>query len=122
MWLRIKKIEKTFHNEFYDIEVNHEDHSFRTPHFSVSNSETAKWDEGNIESLLTSILQCVPDEPDTTVVFESTAKGIGGEYYDRFWGARYRIWIKKLDENGQPFISVEINENAPPDITGTRPR
>lgn len=78
-------------------------------------SETAKWDEGNIESLLTSILQCVPDEPDTTVVFESTAKGIGGEYYDRFWGARYRIWIKKLDENGQPYISVEINENAPPD-------
>ena len=78
-------------------------------------SETAKWDEGNIESLLTSILQTVPDEPDTTVVFESTAKGIGGEYYDRFWGARFRIWISKLDEHGQPVIEVKINENAPAD-------
>jgi hypothetical protein len=78
-------------------------------------SETAKWDEGNIESLLTSILQCVPDEPDTAVVHESTAKGIGGEYYDRFWGARFRIWISKLDEDGQPVITTEINANAPAD-------
>lgn len=78
-------------------------------------SETAKWDEGNIESLLTSILQCVPDEPDTAVVFESTAKGIGGEYYDRFWGARYRIWIKRLDDSGKPVIETEINSNVSED-------
>lgn len=76
-------------------------------------SETSKWDAGNIESLLTSVLQCVPDEPDTAVVFESTAKGIGGEYYDRFWSARYRVWIKRLDENGKPVTDTEINPNAP---------
>jgi hypothetical protein len=115
VWLRIKKIEKTHHDEFYDIEVDHEDHSFRTPHFAVSNSEVSKWDPSTIESLLTSILQTVPDEPDTAVVFESTAKGIGGEYYDRFWDARYRIWIKKLDENGNPVIEEEVNTNTPED-------
>lgn len=115
VWLKIKKIEKTSHQEFYDIEVDHEDHSFRTPHFSVSNSEVSKWDQATIDSLLTSILQTVPDDPDTAVVFESTAKGIGGEYYDRFWDARYRIWIKKLDENGKPVIHEEVNTNAPED-------
>lgn len=82
-------------------------------------SEVSKWDQGTIDSLLTSILQTVPDEPDTWIVYESTAKGIGGVYYDKFWGARYRIWVKKLDENGNPVIEESINANAPEDDVHT---
>lgn len=60
-------------------------------------SETSKWAQHNIKSLLTSLLQCIPDKEGTEIVFESTAKGIGGEFYDRFWGSRFRVFIKKLD-------------------------
>lgn len=96
VWLKIKKIEKSFCEEVYDFEVDHEDHSYRTPSFAVSNSELAKWPEETIDSLLTAILQCIPDDLGTEVVFESTAKGVGGEFYDRFWKARYRVWVKKM--------------------------
>lgn len=75
-------------------------------------SESAKWPAETTESLLTSLLQCIPDDPGTEVVFESTAKGVGGEFYDRFWDARYRIWIKRLDENGNPVIEETVNESA----------
>lgn len=78
-------------------------------------SETAKWGAETTKSLLTSLLQTVPDEDDTCVVFESTAKGIGGEFYDRFWGARFRIWIKKLDANGEPVIEETVNQTADED-------
>lgn len=78
-------------------------------------SELAKWPEGNTESLLTSILQCVPDELGTEVAMESTAKGIGGLFYDYFWGARYRLFVSKLDVDGQAVIVEEVNENAPED-------
>jgi len=78
-------------------------------------SETAKWPFETTESLLTSILQCVPDDDESEVVFESTAKGIGGAFYDRFWGARYRVWITKLDEKGNPVITEEVNTTAEAD-------
>lgn len=45
-------------------------------------SEVAFWD--NAETLMTGLLQCVPDASDTMVFIESTANGIGGWFYD-FW-------------------------------------
>jgi hypothetical protein len=78
-------------------------------------SEVAKWAPHNTHDLLTSIMPCIPDDPDTAVVFESTAKGIGGEFYDRFWDAKYRIWVSKLDNDGNPVISESINEKASED-------
>lgn len=74
-------------------------------------SEVAKWPGDNVESLLTSILQCVPDDPESEVVFESTAKGIGGEFYRRFWNSRYRIWIRRLVD-GEPEIEETVNDAA----------
>jgi hypothetical protein len=74
-------------------------------------SETSKWAAHNTSSLLTSVMQCVPDEPGTEIVFESTAKGIGGEFYDRFWNAKYRIWVARM-EDGKPVIEETINEKA----------
>ncbi|HAR46286.1 MAG TPA: hypothetical protein DCS05_09000 [Nitrospiraceae bacterium] len=60
-------------------------------------SEVSKWPEETVKDLITSVLQCVPDDPDTEVIFESTAKGIGGEYFDRFWGARFRVKVVKMN-------------------------
>ena len=36
----------------------------------------------NAQNTMTALLQCVPDEPNTLVVLESTANGIGGYFYD----------------------------------------
>ena len=76
-------------------------------------SEMAKYPAHTVSELLTSILQCVPDDPDTTVVMESTAKGMGGEFYMRFWSARYRYEVY-LDANGKPAFKCTINESADP--------
>ena len=43
-------------------------------------SELSKWPRGNEDDLLTSLYQCVPDEPETAIVVESTAKGVGGAF------------------------------------------
>lgn len=112
VWMKIREITESTCDEVVDFEVDHPDHSFRTSHFSVSNSETSKWPSETTESLLTSILQCVPDDDESEVVFESTAKGIGGAFYDRFWGARYRVWVTRLDEKGNPVITEEVNSTA----------
>jgi hypothetical protein len=75
-------------------------------------SELSKWPAHNTEDLLTAVFPCIPNDPDTAIVFESTAKGIGGEFYDRFWGSRYQIFVKKLDESGNPVIEEMVNEKA----------
>ncbi len=43
----------------------------------------------NASAFMTSILQSVPDDPDTTVIIPSTANGVGGEFYD--------LWQKATD-------------------------
>ena len=45
-------------------------------------SEVAFWD--NPDTLMTGIMQCVPDTPNSMVFIESTANGVGGWFYD-FW-------------------------------------
>ena len=55
----------------------------RSDHFHLLHcSEVAFWPDA--ASSLLSVLQCVPDEPDTAVLIESTANGVGGEFYDRW--------------------------------------
>ncbi len=75
-------------------------------------SELAKYPTHSINALMTSVLQCIPDDFGTEIIMESTAKGIGGEFYERFWGARYRYHIYLKD--GVPAFRVEINEQADP--------
>jgi hypothetical protein len=43
----------------------------------------------NPKNTMTALLQCVPDNPNTMVVMESTANGIGGYFYD-MWNAACR--------------------------------
>lgn len=106
VWLRIKNIDTVECDEFIDLAIGHKDHSFRTPHFSVSNSELAKWPRHTEKSLLTSLLQCVPRDPDSEVFVESTAAGLGGEFYEWFWSARYfyEVYLRK----GKPAFRVSI--------------
>ena len=73
-------------------------------------SEMAKYPQTVIDDILNSILQCVPKELGTRVVMESTAKGVGGEFHDRFWGARY-IYELYLDR-GKPRWKCSINPDA----------
>lgn len=77
-------------------------------------SEFSKWDTNNTETLLTAVLQCIPKDGsvDTEVIYESTAKGMGGAFYDKFWNARYRYWVSKLDSDGKPLVIESLNEEA----------
>lgn len=69
-------------------------------------SELAKWPRHTEKSLLTSLLQCVPRDPDSEVFVESTAAGLGGEFYEWFWSARffYEVYLRK----GKPAFRVSI--------------
>jgi hypothetical protein len=76
-------------------------------------TELSKWRDA--KTSLASLLQTVPDEPNTLVVMESTAKGFGGEFYDRCQMAKngesnYRfIFLSWLidDEYTLPFDSED---------------
>jgi len=61
-------------------------------------SEVAFW--RNAAQQLGGLYQVVPNEPDTAIVLESTANGIGGAFYNTFWQAVERIKSNKEDING----------------------
>lgn len=53
-------------------------------------TEVAHWKKAGAataDAVLLSIENCLPDEPDTLEIIESTPNGIGGAYYDRWQGA-----------------------------------
>ena len=76
--------------------------------------EAAKWPDITAEALLTSLFQCVPDEPDTEISVISTANGVGGRFYDMYWASRIKINVY-LDENGgiawKPEIDLKAQES-----------
>ncbi|MBF0405674.1 MAG: hypothetical protein HQL00_17150, partial [Nitrospirae bacterium] len=78
-------------------------------------SEVAKWPVGKARSVLTSVLQTVPKESsvDTEVILESTAKGLGGEFYDYYIMSRYKYEI--YIDSGKPKFRCCIDYKADPD-------
>lgn len=48
-------------------------------------SEVAFW--SNAEEIMLAVSQAVPRNPDTMIVLESTANGVGGYFYDTYWDA-----------------------------------
>jgi hypothetical protein len=76
-------------------------------------SEFAKFPAENQRDLFISLAQPVPREKETAVIIESTAKGLGGEFYHGFYNARY-VYEVYQDENGVAKWTVRINENADP--------
>ena len=77
-------------------------------------SELAKWPTHTQTELITSLFQCVPDNMDTEIVLESTAKGIGGEFYTRFFNSKYQYEVYLKDDNTVSF-KCTINEGADED-------
>ena len=77
-------------------------------------SEMSKMSQDNLETILTAVAQCVPkdDKVETEIIYESTAKGVGGIFHDKFWNARYRYWVEKLDASGEAVIRQTTNEKA----------
>ena len=55
----------------------------------VHATEVAFW--ANADNQLLGLLQEVPDEPDTMIVLESTANGVGGAFYKTYWDAVERL-------------------------------
>jgi len=78
-------------------------------------SDAFKLPRENAEGLIKAVLPCVPPEPDTKVIIEGTANGVGGEVYNRFWGCRYRYFVTRLNDDGSPALEESINEEADPE-------
>lgn len=67
--------------------------------------EVAKWAKSGVQAssgVLTNILKCVPQLPDTMIILESTAEGQSGAFYERFIGA----------VDAEKFISGEVEIQA----------
>jgi hypothetical protein len=76
-------------------------------------SEFAKFPAENQRDLFISLAQPVPREKETAVIIESTAKGLGGEFYNGFYNARF-VYEVYQNENGVAKWRMTINENADP--------
>lgn len=55
----------------------------------VHATEVAFWE--NAATQLLGLRQEVPNDPDTMIVLESTANGVGGAFYDEYWAAVARL-------------------------------
>lgn len=67
--------------------------------------EVAKWKSSGAaasSSVMSNILKCVPNLPDSMIILESTAEGQSGSFYDRFAGA----------VDAEKFISGEVEIQA----------
>jgi hypothetical protein len=82
---------------------------------ALHGSEVAFWDD--IEGKLTGLLESVPEDPDTLVVLESTAKGFN-EFYDRWddaWNGRseyipfFSAWFEEPSYT-HPFLNEAERE------------
>ncbi len=85
VWLGIKSLESAKLDTVYNVEVDHEDHSLRTLHFAVKNSEAAFFPEA--ADTCQALLNSMPKRASTAVFMESTANGDSGDFRDRFWEA-----------------------------------
>lgn len=81
-YVRVRSINEYETSEVIDIEIDHPDHNFETPIGIISNSEVGEWENG--EELIASLMQTIPDLPNTFIFLESTAKG-KGNYFHKEW-------------------------------------
>ena len=77
-------------------------------------SELAKWPAENVDDLLLSLNNAMPDSPLTATLNESTAKGIGNTFHKEFTDSRY-IYEVFQDKNQVPYWTMKLNENADED-------
>jgi len=89
-----------------------------TIHF-FHGSEVAFWPKA--KEGLAAVLQMVPKNPDTIVVLETTANGVGGAFYDMYWQAVDRMKDKDSLEGYLPIFFPwhkfsEYSTEPPPDF------
>jgi hypothetical protein len=80
-------------------------------------SEVGFWP--NAKDHFAGVVQTVPDMPDTEIVLESTANGIGGEFHERWQQAQagdgdyeaiFVPWFWSLDYQRAPPLGFDLNE------------
>jgi intein/homing endonuclease len=99
-WLRIRSIDNAGIKSVYDLEVNHEDHSYCTIHGATHNSELAFWP--NAHEHFAGVVQCVPDGNDaegTEIILESTANGVGGKFHE--------LWMQAINGESE-YIAIFV--------------
>lgn len=96
-----------------DFEVGHDDHSYCTVHAATHNSEVGFWPFAHEHAA--GVMQAIPDAPDTEVILESTANGVGNFYHEQ--------WTKAVAGESEfiaifvPwFLQPEYRSPAPKDI------
>lgn len=98
-WIRVEKIREIPHinQDVYDLVLTHKDHSYR--HISglaVHNSECAYF-ERSLKSLMLGISQTVPNLPETMIFGETTANGMGGDFFE-IWEDTQKLMKKKATD------------------------
>ncbi len=84
----------------------------------VHATEVAFW--ANADTQLLGLLQEVPNEPDTMVVLESTANGVGGAFYKHYWDAVERLRRDPHDYTG--YLPVFLSWQDFPEYQKTLPQ
>lgn len=103
VWFRIRSLESVAVEHVYDVEVEHDDHSFRTLGFSVKNSESAYYPKA--EEKAPAILAALPPVPGTYGFEESTANGAQGKFHDDFWAA-WRAVPANIEDRENPWLAL----------------
>lgn len=84
----------------------------------VHATEVAFW--SNAETQLLGLLQEVPNEPDTMIVLESTANGVGGAFYKTYWDAVERLRRDSHDYSG--YLPVFLSWQSFPEYQTPLPK
>lgn len=83
--IEVASVDAVDGTEFYDLEVDAEEHNFTTIQCCVANSEIADWEDGAAKQILEGDLQyALAEGPETFAFLETTAKG-SGRYFAKFW-------------------------------------
>lgn len=96
-WTKIKNIDFVGAMQVYDLEVDHDDHSYCILHGATHNSEVAYWPSA--EEHLAGIMQTIPMEPNTEIIFESTGNGVGNVFHS--------VWLQGEARQGN-WISIFV--------------
>jgi hypothetical protein len=117
IWIRVRKIETGIEVPFmWDLSVDHDDHTFRTPSFSIGNTEAAHWE--NPEETMDAALNAIPDSGFNVVLLESTPFGAEGPFFNTWKGGR---WPKAEESPGGKLYWKKwesLCPDQPPDASG----
>jgi len=112
-WVPITTKEFIGPQEVLDFEIDHRDHSYCTIHGASHNSEVAWWEKGSDAAI--ALFQAVANEPNTSIVLETTANGEDLLFKPLWDGAEGNVRLTFYDDPSGPLgfrIEFEIlNEN-----------